>query len=64
MVATLRVVLDQVVAPTDADLGSRRARLARALVATTPGGCEVAAIVPSAPDAAGDLEVPCPGSRT
>jgi hypothetical protein len=63
MVATLRVVLDQVVAPTDADL-ARVARDWRALVATTPGGCEVAAIVPSAPDAAGDLEVPCPDSRT
>ena len=61
MVATLRVVLDQLVAPTDPDLALASRETGRALVATTPGGCEVAAIVPSAPDAAGDLEGAVPG---
>ena len=49
MVATLRVVLDQVVAPVDAVLAEASVELARALVATSPSGCEVAGLVPSVP---------------
>lgn len=47
MTATLRVVLDQLVSPTRADLAEASTELSRALVATTPKGCDVAAIVPS-----------------
>ncbi|MCP2634947.1 glycosyltransferase [Microbacterium sp. HD4P20] len=47
MVATLRVVLDQVVAPTDRPLAEASRELARALVAGAPSGCEVEAIAPS-----------------
>lgn len=46
MVATLRVMLDQVAAPTDPDLASAARELARALVAGAPAGCEVEGIVP------------------
>ena len=46
MVATLRVVLDQVAAPTDPDLALASGELARALVAAAPAGCEVEGIVP------------------
>lgn len=49
MVATLRVVLDQLVAPTDPDLASASRELTRALLEATPSGCEVAGIVPSSP---------------
>jgi glycosyltransferase involved in cell wall biosynthesis len=45
--ATLRVVLDQLVAPTRADLAEASGELARALVATTPKGCDVAALLPA-----------------
>ena len=61
MTATLRVVLDQVVAPTDADLETASRELARALIATAPAGCDVAAIIPSVQDAAGELESAVPG---
>lgn len=47
MVATLRVVLDQVVAPTDRSLSEASRELARALVAGAPSGCEVEAIAPA-----------------
>ncbi|NLP83928.1 glycosyltransferase family 4 protein [Microbacterium sp. CFH 90308] len=47
MVATLRVVLDQVVAPTDRPLAEASRELARALVAGAPSGCEVGAIAPA-----------------
>lgn len=47
MTVTLRVVLDQAVAPTDPDLGAASIELARALVQTAPTDCEVAAIVPA-----------------
>lgn len=47
MVATLRVVLDQLVAPTDSDVAEASRELARALVMGAPSGCEVEAIVPS-----------------
>lgn len=46
MTATLRVVLDQLVSPTDAELATASRELARALVRTAPTGCEVDAIVP------------------
>jgi glycosyltransferase involved in cell wall biosynthesis len=58
MTATLRVVLDQAVAATDDDLRSASVDLARALVATTPKGAEVAAIVPAD---AGDVGSDIPG---
>ncbi|WP_292831390.1 glycosyltransferase [Microbacterium sp.] len=56
MTATLRVMLDQIVAPTDADLATASRELARELVRTSPAGCEVAAIVPAGADAAAVLE--------
>jgi hypothetical protein len=46
MVATLRVVLDQVAAPTDPDLALASRELTRALVTGSPAGCEVEGIVP------------------
>lgn len=58
MAVTLRVVLDQVVSPTDPDLGGASAELARALVQTAPSGCEVAAIVPAGDASALDGDVP------
>jgi hypothetical protein len=45
--ATLRVVLDQLVAPTRADHAEASRELARALIDAAPSGCDVAAIVPS-----------------
>ncbi|QKJ20035.1 glycosyltransferase [Microbacterium hominis] len=47
MTATLRVMLDQVTAPVDADLATASRDLARALVAHAPTGCEVEAIIPA-----------------
>lgn len=61
MTALLRVVLDQVVSPTDAELAMASRELATALVASAPSGCAVEAIVPSAPDVAGRLEGAVPG---
>ena len=58
MTATLRVVLDQAVAATDEDLRSASVELTRALVAATPKGAEVAAIVPAD---AGDVGSSIPG---
>ncbi|MBW9094597.1 glycosyltransferase [Microbacterium jejuense] len=51
MVATLRVVLDQLVAPTEPELAEASRELARALVIGAPAGCEVEAIAPSGSDA-------------
>ncbi|WP_396656734.1 glycosyltransferase [Microbacterium sp.] len=48
MTVALRVVLDQLVAPTDDDLAAASTWLARGLVAAAPDGCEVTAIVPAA----------------
>ena len=48
MTVALRVVLDQLVAPVDADLAAASSGLARGLVAAAPAGCEVTAIVPAA----------------
>lgn len=61
MTATLHVVLDQVVAPQDADLATASRELARELVRTAPAGCEVAAIVPAGADAAALVERDVPG---
>ena len=61
MTATLRLVLDQVVAPTDADLGMASRELARALIEAAPAGCDVAAIIPTVSDAAAALERAVPG---
>ncbi|MCT9818777.1 glycosyltransferase [Microbacterium sp. W1N] len=47
MTAVLRVVLDQVVTPVEADLATASRELGRALVAAAPAGCRVEAIVPS-----------------
>ncbi|MBB2976356.1 glycosyltransferase involved in cell wall biosynthesis [Microbacterium endophyticum] len=47
MTATLRVVLDQLTTPTDANLAMAESELARALVETAPRGCVVSAIVPA-----------------
>ena len=61
MVATLRIVLDQVAAPTDPDLALASRELALALIEAAPTGCEVEAIVPSVPAARADAlsrEVP------
>lgn len=49
MAATLRVVLDQLVAPTDPDLAMVSGELTKALVAHAPAGCEVAGLVPAGP---------------
>jgi hypothetical protein len=49
MVATLRVVLDQVAAPTDPDLALASRELADALIEAAPSGCEVEGIVPGVP---------------
>lgn len=56
MVATLRVMLDQLVVPTEPALAEASRDLARALVAGAPAGCEVEAIAP-----AGGGEVDIPG---
>ncbi|MGB4778685.1 glycosyltransferase [Microbacterium sp.] len=64
MTAVLRVVLDQLVGPTDADLAMASRELSRALVVTAPKDCEVAAIVPAAAspaDADDALERAVPG---
>ncbi|GAA5199640.1 glycosyltransferase [Microbacterium jejuense] len=51
MVATLRVVLDQLVAPTEPVLAEASRELARALVVGAPAGCEVEAVAPAGDDA-------------
>lgn len=48
MTTTLRLVLDQLIAPTDPLLQTASLELARGLVASAPRGCEVEAIVPAA----------------
>tara|TARA_B100000408_G_scaffold14527_1_gene10013 strand:- start:1393 stop:2520 length:1128 start_codon:yes stop_codon:yes gene_type:complete len=46
--AVLRVMLDQLVAPTDNDLKVASGELVRALIAHAPQGCEVEGIAPAA----------------
>ena len=48
MTAVLRVMLDQLVAPTDNDLKVASGELVRALIAHAPQGCEVEGIAPAA----------------
>ncbi|MCC2033395.1 glycosyltransferase [Microbacterium allomyrinae] len=50
MVATLRVVLDQLVAPTEPELAEASRELVRALVISAPAGCEVEGIAPAGGD--------------
>lgn len=47
MTATLRVMLDQLVAPTESALAEASRELARALVIGAPAGCEVEGIAPA-----------------
>ncbi|MGA7147611.1 MAG: glycosyl transferase, partial [Microbacterium sp.] len=47
MVATLRVMLDQLVAPTEHVLAEASRDLTRALIAGAPAGCEVEGIAPA-----------------
>lgn len=61
MTTTLHVVLDQLVAPTNADLAAASRELTRELIRIAPAGCDVAAIVSAAPDAAATLERDVPG---
>ena len=51
MTATLRVMLDQLVAPTDPDLETASRELTRGLIAGTPAGCDVEGIAPAGPAA-------------
>ncbi|MDE0547328.1 glycosyltransferase [Microbacterium sp. C7(2022)] len=53
MVATLRVMLDQVVSPIDADLAEASSELARALIRRAPEHCVVEGIAPAG---GGDLD--------
>ncbi|WP_243076988.1 glycosyltransferase [Microbacterium sp. SS28] len=61
MVATLRLMLDQVAAPLDEDLATASRELTRALIASAPAGCEVEGILPGVAAARVDeiaLELP------
>ena len=58
MTATLRVMLDQLVAPTDPDLEIAARELTRGLLAGTPAGCEVEGVAPAGP---ADRPVEIPG---
>ncbi|SDH49052.1 glycosyltransferase [Microbacterium pygmaeum] len=49
MTATLRVMLDQLVAPSEPDLAEATRELTRGLIAATPAGCEVEGIAPAGP---------------
>lgn len=61
MTTTLRLVLDQLVAPTDSLLHTASLELARGLVASAPRGCEVEAIVPAGGAGAPDVAELVPG---
>ena len=58
MTATLRVMLDQLVAPTEPDLAEASRELARALVIGAPDGCEVEGIAPAGGTGDPAAEVP------
>lgn len=59
---TLRVVVDQMVAPVPGGLGRYTEELTRALIATAPDGCAVAGIVSSSPpDQYEKIEAALPG---
>lgn len=62
MVATLRMVLDQLAAPTDPALALATRELARALVDAAPTACEVEGIIPGGPaNRADDVLADVPG---
>lgn len=50
MVATLRVMLDQVVNPVEPEIAEASRELAKALILGAPSGCEVEAIAPAGGD--------------
>jgi len=59
---TLRVVVDQMVAPVPGGVGRYTEELTRALIATAPAGCEVEGIVSSSPpDQYEKIEAALPG---
>ncbi len=59
---TLRVVLDQAVAPIPGGIGRYTIELTRQLIDVAPRGCDVTGIVPASPDAEYDrLEAALPG---
>ena len=58
MTATLRVILDQLVAPTDPDLAIATRELTRGLIAGLPAGCQVEGIAPAG---SSDRPVQIPG---
>jgi len=59
---TLRVVVDQMVAPVPGGVGRYTEELTRALIATAPSGCEVAGIVTSStPEQYEMIEAALPG---
>ena len=49
MTTTLRVIVDQIVAPVPGPLGRYTRDLSRAIIAAAPRGCDVEAIVSSSP---------------
>ena len=52
MTTTLRVIIDQMVAPVPGGIGRYTEELTRELIATAPAGCEVSGVVPSSPETA------------
>ena len=48
---TLRVILDQAIAPVPGGIGRYAVELTRELIACAPRGCDVAGIVPASPPA-------------
>lgn len=53
MTARLRIVLDQLVSPTDPDLAAASLNLASGLVASAPSGCDVGGMLPASRNAKG-----------
>lgn len=51
MTTTLRVIVDQIVAPVPGGIGRYTEELTRQLIATTPPGCAVAGVVSASPEA-------------
>ena len=59
---TLRVIVDQIVAPIPGGIGRYTEELTRELIRTAPRGCDVAGIVSSSPEADYELiEMVLPG---
>ncbi|WP_396642831.1 glycosyltransferase [Microbacterium sp.] len=61
MTVRLRIVLDQVVSPTDPDLAAASASLASALVASAPSGCDVGGMFPASRPADSSAVTPVDG---